>query len=104
MLPQEIFMGQFSKLKNIFFCLNSSDKAKEDISKKLTEFLPEGVEFKIVNPQGILLADRSNAFTDKQKKDFELIRRHCKHVSDIMTCNDLAQRLKNIIASLEKRI
>ena len=92
------------QIEKYIFCLNSSDKAKEDVSKKLTEFLPEGVEVKIVNPQGILLAGRSNEFTDEQKKDFELIKRQYKHVADIMTYDDLAQRLKNIIASLEKRI
>lgn len=96
--------GAIQQIEKYIFCLNSSDKAKEDVSKKLTEFLPEGVEVKIVNPQGILLAGRSNEFTDEQKKDFELIKRQYKHVADIMTYDDLAQRLRNIIASLEKRI
>ena len=96
--------GAIQQIEKYIFCLNSSDKAKEDVSKKLTEFLPEGVEVKIINPQGILLAGRSNEFTDEQKKDFELIKRQYKHVADIMTYDDLAQRLRNIIASLEKRI
>lgn len=96
--------GAIQQIEKYIFCLNSSDKAKEDVSKKLTEFLPEEVEVKIVNPQGILLAGRSNEFTDEQKKDFELIKRQYKHVADIMTYDDLAQRLRNIIASLEKRI
>ena len=96
--------GAIQQIEKYIFCLNSSDKAKEDVSKKLTEFLPEGVEVKIVNPQGVLLAGRSNEFTDEQKKDFELIKRQYKHVADIMTYDDLAQRLRNIIASLEKRI
>lgn len=96
--------GAIQQIEKYIFCLNSSDKAKEDVSKKLTEFLPAGVEVKIVNPQGALLAGRSNEFTDEQKKDFELIKRQYKHVADIMTYDDLAQRLRNIIASLEKRI
>lgn len=96
--------GAIQQIEKYIFCLNSSDKAKEDVSKKLTEFLPAGVEVKIVNPQGVLLAGISNEFTDEQKKDFELIKRQYKHVADIMTYDDLAQRLRNIIASLEKRI
>ena len=96
--------GAIQQIEKYIFCLNSSDKAKKDVSKKLTEFLPKGVEVEIVNPQGILLAGRSNEFTDEQKKDFELIKRQYKHVADIMTYDDLAQRLRNIIASLEKRI
>ena len=96
--------GAIQQIEKYIFCLNSSDKAKEDVSKKLNGFLPEAVEVKIVNPQGILLAGRSNEFTDEQNKDFELIKRQYKHVADIMTYDDLAQRLRNIIASLEKRI
>lgn len=96
--------GAIQQIEKYIFCLNSSDKAKEDVSKKLTEFLPEGVEVKIVNPQGILLAGRSNEFSCEQQKDFELIKRQYKHVADIMTYDDLAQRLRNIIVSLEKRI
>lgn len=96
--------GAIQQVEKYIFCLNSSDKAKEDVSKKLTEYLPEGVAVKIVNPQGILLAGRSNEFNCEQQKDFELIKRQYKHVADIMTYDDLAQRLRNIIASLEKRI
>ncbi len=96
--------GAIQQIEKYIFCLNSSDKAKEDVSKKLTEFLPEGVEVKIVNPQGILLAGRSNEFTDEQKKDFELIKRQYKHIADIMTYDDLAVRLKNIIDSLGMKL
>lgn len=96
--------GAIQQIEKYIFCLNSSDKAKEDVSKKLIESLPEGVEVKIVNPQGILLAGRSNEFNREQQKDFELIKRQYKHVADVITYDDLAQRLKNIIAALDKRI
>lgn len=95
--------GAIQQIEKYIYCLNSSDKAKDDVSKKLTAFLPEEVEVKIVNPQGILLAGRSNEFNCEQQKDFELIKRQYKHVGDIMTYDDLAQRLRNIIASLEKK-
>lgn len=96
--------GAIQQIEKYVFCLNSSDKAKECVSKKLTKFLPERVEVKIVNPQGILLAGRSNEFTNEQQKDFELIKRQYKHVADIMTYDDLVQRLENIIVSLKKRV
>lgn len=96
--------GAIQQIEKYIFCLNSSDKAKEDVSKKLNGFLPEAVELKIVNPQGILIAGRSNEFNHEQHEDFELIKRQYKHVADIMTYDDLAQRLRNIIASLKKRI
>ena len=96
--------GAIQQIEKYIFCLNSSNKAQEDVSKKLIEFLPDSIEVKFVNPQGILLAGRSNEFNREQQKDFELIKRQYKHVADIMTYDDLAQRLRNIIAALEKRL
>lgn len=96
--------GAVQQIEKYIYCLNSSYKAQEEVAKKLTEFLPDSMEVKFVNPQGILLAGRSNTFDREQLKDFELIKRQYKHVADIMTYDDLAQRLRNIIASLEKRL
>ena len=48
------------------YCLNSSYKAQEEVAKKLKEFLPDSMEVKFVNPQGILLAGRSNTFDREQ--------------------------------------
>ena len=96
--------GAIQQIEKYIFCLNSYDKAKKDVSDKLYGMLPNGLKPQIVNPQGILLAGRSNEFTEEQRKDFELIKRQYKHVADIMTYDDLAQRLRNIIAALEKRL
>ena len=96
--------GAIQQIEKYIFCLNSYDKAKKDVSDKLDGMLPNGLKTQVVNPQGILLAGRSNEFTDEQKKDFELIKRQYKHVADIMTYDDLAQRLQNIIASLKCKI
>ena len=96
--------GAIQQIEKYIFCLNSSNKAQEDVSKKLIELLPHGIEVKFVNPQGILIAGRSNNFDREQLRDFELIKRQYKHVADIMTYDDLAQRLSNIIAALEKRL
>ena len=96
--------GAIQQIEKYIFCLNSSDKAKKDVSKKLAAFLPEGMEVKIINPQGILLSGRSNEFTEEQQKDFELIKRQYKHVVDIMTYDDLLLRLGNIIKSLKLKV
>lgn len=96
--------GAIQQIEKYLFCLNSSDKAKNDVSKKLAGLLPEGVKVKIINPQGVLLAGRSNEFTEEQKQDFELIKRQYKHVVDIMTYDDLLFRLGNIIESLKLKV
>ena len=96
--------GAIQQIEKYIYCLNASDKAKEDVTNKLSLLLPENVNPSFVNPQGILLLGRSNEFNREQRQDFELIKRQYKHVADVMTYDDFAQRLKNIIASLEKRI
>lgn len=96
--------GAVQQIEKYIFCLNSSDKAKSDVSNKLAEFLPNGLEVKVVNPQGILLLGRSNEFNKEQKNDFELIKRQYKHVADIMTYDDLLFRLENIIKCLQFKL
>ncbi len=96
--------GAIQQIEKYIYCLNSSDKAKHDVSIKLTPMLPSGVEIQVVNPQGVLILGRSNEFNKQQQQDFELIKRQYKHIADIMTYDELATRLKNIICAIEKRI
>lgn len=96
--------GAIQQIEKYIYCLNSSDKAKADISSKLNPLLPEGVEARVVNPQGILLFGRSKDFNQQQLADFELIKRQYKHVADIMTYDDLLARLNNIIKALQIKI
>ena len=56
----------------------------------------------MVNPKGILLLGRSNNFNERQKRDFELIKRQYKNIADIMTYDDLMFRLTTIIDSLKR--
>ena len=96
--------GAIQQIEKYIFCLNSSDKAKQDVSSRLDDMLPIGLKAQIINPQGILLVGRSNEFDEEQKKDFELIKRQYKHVADIMTYDDLLFRLGNIIESLKAKV
>ena len=96
--------GAIQQIEKYIFCLNSYDKAKKDVLDKLDDMLPNGLKPQVVNPQGILLAGRSNEFTEEQRKDFELIKRQYKHVADIMTYDDLLFRLGNIIESLKTKV
>ena len=93
--------GTIQQIEKYIYCLNSSDKAKEDVSNKLRSSLPNGLNIQIVNPQGILILGRSNELNEQQTKDFELIKRQYKHIADIMTYDDLLFRLDNIVKSLE---
>lgn len=96
--------GAIQQIEKYIYCLNSSDKAKDDVSSKLTSHLPIGIQVQVVNPQGILILGRSNELNIQQKQDFELIKRQYKHIADIMTYDDLINRLENIVRSLRARL
>lgn len=96
--------GAIQQIEKYIFCLNTSEKAKKDVIKKLEPKLPKGMKLQIINPQGLLLFGRSNYFNTDEKQDFELLKRQYKHIADIMTYDDLLQRLKNIQTSLQLQI
>lgn len=96
--------GAIQQIEKYIYCLNSSDKAKDDVSSKLALHLPIGLKVQVVNPQGILILGRSNELNIQQKQDFELIKRQYKHIADIMTYDDLINRLENIVCSLKARL
>ena len=96
--------GAIQQIEKYIYCLNSSDKAKNDVSSKLALHLPIGLKVQVVNPQGILILGRSNELNIQQKQDFELIKRQYKHIADIMTYDDLINRLENIVCSLKARL
>lgn len=99
-VPSREFTGAIQQIEKYAFCLNSVNEAKEKVSAVLSAHVAEGFAIQILNPQGILLLGRSNAFTPQQRSDFELIKRQYKHIADIMTYDDLLCRLKNIIDAL----
>lgn len=103
-VPVRDFAGAIQQIEKYIFCLTSLEKSQKAVLEKLGELLPTGITPEIVNPQGILLLGRSVYFNPQQKRDFELIKRQYKNIADIMTYDDLAQRLKNIISSLKQRI
>lgn len=103
-VPVRELAGAVQQIEKYIFCLTSLEASQKDVLKKLTALLPDGVKPEIVNPQGILLLGRSNHFNEQQRRDFELIKRQYKNIADIMTYDDLARRLKNIISSLKQRI
>lgn len=72
--------------------------------EKLDKKLPNNLNSKVFNPQGILLIGRSNDFNSQQIQDFELIRRQYKNITDVITYDELLFRLNNIRLSLKEKI
>ena len=102
--------GVIVQIEKYLYILNHDGKSREQkIKEKIREkekenakyILPEHIKIQVINPQGILLLGRSNDLTEDQKKDFEIIKRKNKNIIDIMTYDDLLERLKNILNQLQ---
>lgn len=103
-VPVREFAGAIQQIEKYIFCLTASKENREYVTSKLKDKIPIDITPEIVNPQGILLLGRSNEFNVEQKRDFELIKRQYKNIADIMTYDDLIQRLKNIITSFKMKL
>ena len=64
--------------------------------------LPEGIYIKNINPKGIVIMGETKGFSEKEKNDLEVIKKMYANVVDIITYDDLINRLENIIKSFEK--
>lgn len=104
-VPVREFSGAVQQMEKYIFCLSSIEKSQEQVINKLKAKLEEDnlseIEPQIVSPKGILLLGRSNEFNTQQKRDFEIIKRQYKNIADIMTYDDLLNRINNIINSLK---
>ena len=103
-VPVRELSGAIQQIEKYIFCLTSIEKSQQEVINKLSLLLPDTIRPEIVNPQGILIAGRSNKFNAQQRRDFELIKRQYKHVADIMTYDDLVDRFNNIVVSIKNRI
>ena len=94
--------GAIVQIEKYVYILNHEGEARaKKIRDKIAGDLPAGLEIKVVNPQGILLLGRSRGLTKEQLFDFEIIKRQHKNIVDIMTYDDLLNRLKNILKQME---
>ena len=94
--------GAIMQIEKYEYCLNKeAEKAGSRIKEALGNDIPESLNIKVVNPQGMLLMGRSNMLNKKQLDDFELIKRQYKNIVDIMSYDDLLYRLDNIISQLK---
>ena len=88
--------GTIMQVEKYVFCLNKYGISTEDNNK-----FTEDIKIKIANPRGLIIMGRSNNFSDEQKEDFEIIKRKYKHIADIITYDDLLNRLSVIIKHLK---
>lgn len=96
--------GAILQIEKYVYCLSHNSKSLEELlQKRLKQELPPGFKIHITNPQGMLLMGRSNELTKDQVFDLEIIKRQHKNIVDLMTYDDLMNRLSNIIERLSAK-
>lgn len=96
--------GSIVQIEKYITALRENSKEKNDLIQRIKDDInDEHIEnIKVVNPKGIIILGRSNDFTPQQKDDFELIKRQYNNVVDILTYDDLLDRLKIMQSHLLK--
>ncbi len=82
-------LNRYNKIEDI----KKQNNGKNNIDKILN----------IVNPRGIIIAGRSVNFNTDEQNCFEIVRRQHKNIVDIITYDDLIQRLEFVLQSLQNR-
>ena len=98
-LPQKSLSEAIIQAEKYIFHLNKYGKrGEEELTEKYKNKLPPGLKIQIRNPKAIIVMGRSNDMEKNgQQLDFEIIKRHYSNVIDVISYDDLLQRLDRII-------
>ncbi|MCH5684218.1 DUF4263 domain-containing protein [Niabella sp. W65] len=102
-IPLRELSGTVMQIEKYIYYLNRWSEAGEDfLNVKYKDDLPTGFEIKITNPGGIIIMGRENNLSIDQKRDFEVVKRKYKNVIDIITYDNLLERLRFMIEQIKK--
>jgi hypothetical protein len=103
-IPLRELSGTVMQIEKYIYFLNRWAKAGEKkLTQKYKEKLPKDFEIHITNPKGFIIMGRENNLTKEQKNDFEVVKRKYKNVIDILSYDDLLNRLKFAIEQIKLR-
>lgn len=96
--------GVVMQIEKYIFHLNKWGKVGEDVlSKRYQKKMHSDLTIHITNPKGIAIVGRDAAFSNDQRLDFEIIKRKYSNIIDIITYDDLVNRIENIVKSLKSK-
>lgn len=94
--------GTVMQIEKYIFYLNKWGRDGENwLTKKYKNEIPENFQIHITNPSAIIIMGREVGLSKEQLQDFEVIKRKYKNVVDIITYDDLLNRLNYIIEQLK---
>lgn len=98
-IPLRELSGTVMQIEKYIFYLNKWGKRGEDkLTERYKDEISPGFKIKITNPSGIIIMGRTKGLSEEQIQDFEVIKRKYKNVIDIITYDDLMERLKFIVS------
>lgn len=101
--PKKELSGTIMQAEKYLFHLNKWGVIGEKkITEKYKTQLPAGMKVKITNPKAMIILGRSKDFAGEQSFDFEIMKRKYANILDIITYDDLLNRLENIIKKFKK--
>lgn len=102
-IPLRELSGTVMQIEKYIYYLNRwGENGEEFLTNKYKAEIPEGLEISITNPKGFIIMGRENNLSIEQKKDFEVVKRKYKNVIDIISYDDLLNRLKFTIEQIKK--
>jgi len=103
-IPLRELSGTVMQLEKYIYYLNRWGKRGEKLlTEKYQNELPKNFNIHITNPKGFIIMGRENNLSKAQKNDFEVVKRKYKNVIDILSYDDLLQRLKFTIEQIKLR-
>lgn len=102
-IPLRELSGTVMQIEKYIYYLNRwGENGEEFLNNKYKDQIPLGFEISITNPKGFIIMGRENNLSSEQRKDFEVVKRKYKNVIDIISYDDLLQRLRFTIEQIKK--
>ena len=100
-VPMRELSGTVMQIEKYLLLLTRwGSKGEETLTARYASRLPPGFKIRVVNPCGLVIMGRDADMTSDQRDDFEVTRRHYKHIADIVTYDDLLRRLEAVLSKL----
>lgn len=102
-IPTKELSGSIMQIEKYLYGLNRIGfTGEKDLYKKYKAKLPKHLNINVTSPQGMLIMGREDKLLKEQLNDYEIIKRKYKNILDIISYDDLINRLKAIIEQIKK--
>jgi hypothetical protein len=102
--PKKELSGTIMQAEKYLFHLNKwGVSGEKKITEKYKADLPDGIKIKITNPKAVIIVGRNTKLSAEQSFDFEIMKRKYANILDVITYDDLLNRLENIIVKFRNK-